>query len=261
MLELDPLLLEGSSLKLHSPLKKNKCTLLAIYWKLPTWPKRNDPPISHYLRRARGPLRRIFPPSDLRGTSPPTSYLLPVCKCPGAAAPVLGSPSSGSLLHNKPSAGVELSFPVSILCLFHSNNTVHMFGMVVILRGHQANIGAMVWIKSVPIYWGLTPTGGSVLGDSGYFGRWDLAGGNRSVRAGPWEYLFLGPFWALSLSASYGSWNDQLSYTIYSHHHDGLPKPIRSSNYGMNPLKPWAKVNPSSLKLFMSGILSLQWQK
>jgi hypothetical protein len=45
MLELDPFFLEGNLLEtLHPALKKNKHPLLAIYWKLPTWPRRNDPP-------------------------------------------------------------------------------------------------------------------------------------------------------------------------------------------------------------------------
>jgi hypothetical protein len=35
--------------------------------------KKVNPPLSHYLRRVRGPLR-IFLPSDLPGTSPSTSY-------------------------------------------------------------------------------------------------------------------------------------------------------------------------------------------
>jgi hypothetical protein len=68
MLELDYLsfdLLET----LYPALKKNKHLPLAINKKLPTWPRRNDLPLSHYFGRVRESLR-IFPPSDLPGTSP-----------------------------------------------------------------------------------------------------------------------------------------------------------------------------------------------
>jgi hypothetical protein len=40
--------------------------------------------------------------------------------------------------------------------------------------------------------------GGAILGSSGNFRRWDLAGGSRSLREGPQAYLvsFSGPvFW------------------------------------------------------------------
>jgi hypothetical protein len=106
MLELVPLPLEGDLLEtLHLALKKNKHPPLSFH----TWPRRNDLPLNLYLGRVRGPLR-IFPPSDLLGTSPPTSHIyLQFVSSWGARALLLGAPSTGPLLHNKPRAGIELS--------------------------------------------------------------------------------------------------------------------------------------------------------
>jgi hypothetical protein len=53
------------------------------------------------LGRSEGTLR-IFLPSDIPGTSPPTSlYLPPICISLWAPALMLGSPCGGLLLYNK----------------------------------------------------------------------------------------------------------------------------------------------------------------
>jgi hypothetical protein len=42
--------------------------------------------------------------------------------------------------------------------------------------------------------------------------------------------------------------------------HGPTTKCMGISNDGLNPLKPWAKVNPPSLPLFMSGVLVPAWE-
>jgi hypothetical protein len=43
-----------------------------------------------------------------------------------------------------------------------------------------------------------SPASGTILGDSGHFRRWDLAGGSKSLEVGPLGYLVPGFFLLLS---------------------------------------------------------------
>jgi hypothetical protein len=97
MLELDPLTLEGALLKTLHPALKEIVILLEPF-------ARNSPAslelsVSHYLQKIRRSLR-IITSGDLPGASPLISFINP------QSALLLGSPSIGPLLHNKPCAGI-----------------------------------------------------------------------------------------------------------------------------------------------------------
>jgi hypothetical protein len=63
----------------------------------------------------------------------------------------------------------------------------------------------MIWYEMYPqkahVWKDWFPAGGAILGGSGNFRRWDLAGGSRSLEVGTWGYFAPGPFLSLLLSA------------------------------------------------------------
>jgi hypothetical protein len=69
----------------------------------------------------------------------------------------------------------------------------------------------------------LIPTVGTILGGSGNFGRWGLAGRSRSL--GMWLWRL---HWDPSLLPSAKKW--RIASTRSSSHHDVLPKPMGPSN-------------------------------
>jgi hypothetical protein len=103
------------------------------------------------------------------------------------------------------------------------------------------------------------PVGGAILWGCEALEEGGLAGRRRSL--GTWLgrlYLVLSPFPSLCFLAAV-KWAASATEPGSSRH--DVPSHLRSKamdpdDHGLNPLKPWAKINPSSLKLFMSGILS-----
>jgi hypothetical protein len=96
----------------------------------------------------------------------------------------------------------------------------------------------------------------TVLRGSGNITKWGLVGGSKSLGACLW-WLYLVP--SLIPPTPHLPWGEQspLPHTPITRMF--CPSAQGSSDHGLNPLKPWTKINPSSFKLFMLGILS-QWQ-
>jgi hypothetical protein len=94
--------------------------------------------------------------------------------------------------------------------------------------------------------------GGTFLGSFTNFRRRGPAGARRSQDTGPWSILCPCPH---LIPASHPLWSEQESCATC---HDVCPS--EASNHILNPPKPWAKIGPYSLKLFLSGFWS-QWQE
>lgn len=86
-----------------------------------------------------------------------------------------------------------------------------------------------------------SPISAVLLGGSGSFRIWDLVEGNRSLGMDHWEYTLSGYFLSCSL--------------LPINHVNRGPPPYLLCCDGPNPLKAWAKRNPSSFNnLLLLGI-------
>jgi hypothetical protein len=96
--------------------------------------------------------------------------------------------------------------------------------------------------------------GDAILGGCTNFRRWGLAGGSRSLGVGGPFKVIPDPSFCLILSASCQQWSEEVSLP-YTPTMMFCPSTWGHTTMDwLNPLEPWAKLNPSSLRLFLSGI-------